>query len=190
MTPADGSGRADRPLDQLAQIIAASLYTTNFDPSTFDPTTFDSGGFDTGDPGDVAAPTHWPSLPSADAAAEWDELRAWVEALQGRFAHLDHHVVPRCWWRHNDHVEALAALRDHERSSFAPTAPATAPLDWFRALRDIAALLKTWTADLGCGAAHTEPPTPLRAVDDGEWDRFVTGDVARRAEAEIDQAAQ
>ena len=190
MTPGERSGGADRPLDQLAQIIAASLDTTNFDPSTFDPTTFDSRGFDGGDPADVAAPTHWPSVPSADAAAEWDELRAWVEALQGRFAHLDHHVIPRCWWRHNDHVEALSALRDHERSSFAPTAPATASLDWFRALRDIAALLKTWTADLGCGATHTAPPTPLRAVDDGEWDRFVAGDVVRRGDAEIDQAAQ
>ena len=190
MTPGERSGGADRPLDQLAQIIAASLDTTNFDPSTFDPTTFDSRGFDGGDPADIAAPTHWPSLPSADAATEWDELRAWVEALQGRFVHLDHHVIPRCWWRHNDHVEALAALRDHERSSFAPTAPATASLDWFRALRDIAALLKSWTADLGCGATHTDAPTPLRAVDDGEWDRFVTGDVARRGGAEIDQAAQ
>jgi len=185
MTAADGNGGADRPLDQLAQIIAASL-----DTATLDDSTFDGRGFATGDPADVAAPTHWPSLPSADAAAEWDELRAWVEAVQDRFAHFDHHIVPRCWWRHNDHVEALSALRDHERSSFAPTAPATAPLDWFRALRDIAALLKTWTADLGCGATHTDPPTPLRAVDNGEWDRFVTGDIARRAEAEIDQAAQ
>jgi hypothetical protein len=185
MTPADGNGGADHPLDQLAQIIAASL-----GPATFDPTIADTRGFDTGDPADVAAPTHWPSLPSVDAAAEWGELRAWVETLQGRFVHLDHHVVPRCWWRHNDHVEALSALRDHERSSFAPTAPASAPLDWFRALRDIAALLKAWTADLGCGATHTSLPTPLRAFDDGEWDRFVTADVARRAEAEIDLAAQ
>lgn len=190
MTQGEYRGSGGRPLDQLAQIIAASLDPTGFDHGTLDDSTFDSGGFDAGDLGDVAAPTHWPSVPSADAAAEWDELRAWVEALKGRFAHLDHHVIPRCWWAHNDHVEALSALRDHERSSFAPTAPATAPADWFRALRDIAALLKAWTADLGCGPTHTDPPTPLRAVDDSEWDRFVTGDVARRAEAEIDQAAQ
>ena len=180
MTPGDDTGGADHPLDQLAQIIAAS----------FDPTTFDSHGFDTGDLGDVAAPTHWPSLPSADTAAEWAELRAWVESLQGRFGHLDHHVIPRCWWRHSDHVEALAALRDHERSSFGPNAPATAPADWFRALRDITALLKAWTADLGCGPTHTDPPVTLRATDSGEWDRFVTADVARRVDAEIDQAAQ
>lgn len=173
------------PLDQLAQIIG-----DRFGPSPFDNTHQDgSDEFDSAEFGDVPAPTHWPSLPSADAAAEWEELRAWVEDLQGRFGHLDHHVIPRCWWRHNDHVEALAALRDHEQSSFASTAPATAPVDWFRALRDITAMLKAWTADLGCGATHTEAPAPLRAVDSREWDRFVAADVARRSAEEIDQAA-
>ncbi len=176
----DDTGDADNPLDQLAQIIGDSI----------DPTTFGNAGFDAGDYGEVPAPTHWPSLPSADTATEWNGLRIWVEALQSRFAHLDHHAIPRCWWRHNEHVEALAALRDHEHSSFASTAPATAPLDWFRALRDITALLKTWTADLGCGASHTNPPTPLRATGSDGWGRFVTADIARRVETEIDQAAQ
>ena len=175
MTATDGTGDANHPLDPLAHLLGDDL---------------DTGVFDSGDFADVPAPTHWPSLPSADAPAEWNQLRAWVEQLQRRFAHLDHHVIPRCWWRHNDHVEALAALRDHERSSYAPTAPATAPADWFRALRDITALLKTRTADLGCGTAHTTPPTPLRPVDDRDWDRFVTTDMDRRADAEIGRAAQ
>ncbi len=179
MRPGDETGEAN-PLDQIGHLIG----------NGYDGSAFDSRGFDAGDIADVPAPTHWPSLPSADAAAEWNELRAWVETLQGRFAHLDHHVIPRCWWLHNDHVEALAALRDHEHSSFAPSAPATAPVDWFRAVRDITALLKAWTADLGCGATHTDSPTRLRATDSGEWDRFVTADVTRRIEAEIDRAAQ
>lgn len=100
------------------------------------------------DYGDIATPTSWPRV-RADAAGEWQELAAWVERLCRRFAHLDYHVVPRCWWRHNDHVEALVALRDHERASFADTAPATAPVDWFRAMRDMAALLRAWTGDGG-----------------------------------------
>lgn len=138
---------------------------------------------------DIPAPTHWPSVPAADAAAEWEELAAWVEALRGRFAHLDHHVIPRCWWRHNEHVEALCALRDHERSSFSGTAPATAPLDWLRALRDVASLLKAWTAEVGCAASHQEPPIPLRAMDRTEWERHVGDDVHRRNEREIERAA-
>lgn len=139
---------------------------------------------------DIPTPTYWPALPATDTADEWEQLRAWVENLCWRFAHLDHHVIPRCWWRHNEHVEALAALRDHERSSYSDTAPATAPLDWFRALRDIAALLRAWTAELGCATTHQNPAATLRAVDGGEWERFVEADVERRQQREIDAAAR
>ncbi|MGH9074054.1 MAG: hypothetical protein ACRDZQ_08015 [Acidimicrobiales bacterium] len=90
---------------------------------------------------------------------------------------------------HNEHVEALVALRDHERSSFSDTAPATAPVDWFRALRDVAALLRAWTAEGGCGASHQAPPAVIRPVGTGEWDRFVEADVAARQAAEIEAAA-
>ncbi|MHB1740503.1 MAG: hypothetical protein ACYCXA_13715 [Actinomycetes bacterium] len=144
--------------------------------------------YDDGELADVPAPTHWPAIPAGDAATEWEALAAWVETLCARFAHLDHHVIPRCWWHHNEHVEALAALRDHERSSFAATAPATAALDWLRAVRDVATLLKAWTTEAGCGTAHQDPPVPLRSVDRVEWERHVQGDVRRRLEREIDQA--
>jgi hypothetical protein len=164
----DEPGARD-PLDELRQIIG--------DP------------YDGGDFADVPAPTQWPALPAADAQAQWEELRNWVEALQARFAHLDHHVIPRCWWRHNEHVEALVALKDHERSSFSDTAPATAPVDWLRALRDVASLLKAWTAEVGCGAAHQDPPVALRSIDREEWNRHVEADVLRRQQHEIDAAA-
>jgi len=52
-------------------------------------------------------------------------------------------IIPAFWWRHNEHVEALVALRDHHHASFGDTAPATAPVDWFRALRDITVLLRS-----------------------------------------------
>jgi hypothetical protein len=139
---------------------------------------------------DIPTPTYWPALPATDTTDEWEQLRAWVENLCGRFAHLDHHAIPRCWWRHNEHVEALAALRDHERSSYSDTAPATAPLDWFRALRDVATLLRAWTAELGCATTHQNPPAILRAVDDSEWERFVEADIERRQQTEIDDATR
>jgi hypothetical protein len=135
---------------------------------------------------ELPAATHWPSIPATDAMAEWEALGEWVQGLQDRFAHLDHHVIPHCWWRHNEHVEALSALRDHERSSFSDTAPATAPLDWFRALRDIALLLRTWTKELACGATHQEPPSRLRPPANEEFRRWVQDDVRRRSAAEIE----
>ena len=63
----------------------------------------------------------------------------------------------------------LAALRDHERSSFEGTAPATAPVEWFRALRDITSLFRAWTGELACGASRYSSPAALRPVRDDEW---------------------
>ncbi len=122
--------------------------------------------------------------------SEWEELRGWVEELCQRFAHLDHHVIPRCWWRHNEHVEALAALRDHERSSFSDTAPATAPVDWFRALRDISRCCAPGRQS----SAAVRPTRALsrssRPVERDEWQSFVTADTAARQAKEIEQAAR
>lgn len=129
---------------------------------------------------DIPSATHWPSVPARTAANEWDQLRRWVEGLQQRFAHLDHHVIPPCWWRHNEHVEALSALRDHERVSYLASAPATAPVEWMRALRDIAALLRSWTAESPCGASHQESPMRLRRSRTDGWADHVAADVERR----------
>jgi hypothetical protein len=137
--------------------------------------------FDMDEIEDVPAATHWPSIVPADVPDHWDDIRAWVEQLQARFAHLDHHVIPRCWWQHNEHVEALSALRDHEIVSFAETAPATAPVDWFRAFRDITALLRSWTGELSCGADHkASPAAPPSAPGGEEWEAFVQADLEHR----------
>jgi hypothetical protein len=137
-------------------------------------------------PEDIPAATHWPSLDRDKAAREWEELRGWVAHLRRRFESLDHHVIPYCWWRHNGHVEVLVALRDHERVSFAELAPATAPLDWLRALRDTAALLRSWTGDLPCGAVHQPPITQSAPFDREEWSRHVAADLADRPQTQAD----
>ncbi len=136
--------------------------------------------FDVDDVDYVPAATHWPDIAAAEVPEHWEELRAWVERLQGRFAHLDHHVIPRCWWRHNKHVEALSAVRDHELVSFAETAPATAPVDWSRAMRDITALLRAWTSELSCGVEHKDSLVSPTAPSEAAWDEFVQADVERR----------
>jgi len=86
---------------------------------------------------EIAGPFHWPNLSADEAAREWPALRSWVERLMERFPHLDHHVIPRCWFLHNGHVEALVALRDQERVNYGETAPGTAAVDWHRAFRDV-----------------------------------------------------
>jgi hypothetical protein len=86
--------------------------------------------------GQLAGPLHWPSLSGDEAAHAWTDLRAWVDQLVVRFA-IEVRVIPPCWQQHNGMVEALSALRDHERASYADTASPTAAVDWFRALREI-----------------------------------------------------
>ena len=80
-------------------------------------------------------------------------------------------------------------MRDHECSSFAETAPATAPLDWFRALRDVTVLLRAWTGELSCGAAHSHPPNYSIPPLEEEWEHFVKADVENRQQAEIDRSS-
>ena len=109
--------------------------------------------------------------------------------LKVRFDSVDHHVVPDCWWRHNEHVEALAALRDHERASFSDMAPATAPVDWFRAFRDITALLRGWTGLSGCGGTHTSLPAAYRPDDEEAFAEYVRADVEARERAATEGAA-
>ena len=41
----------------------------------------------------LGSPVRWPDLPAVDAAYEWRQLRAYVEELVVRFAHLDHTVI-------------------------------------------------------------------------------------------------
>jgi hypothetical protein len=137
---------------------------------------------------ETSGPVYWPDLSVVEAGREWNDLRTWVEELLVRFPHLDHHVIPRCWFLHNGHVEALVALRDHERVNFGETAPATAAVDWHRAFRDIEARLRDWTGQLACGATH-EPRAPQRRfVDEDVWDQFVGEDVRRRDHQAINHA--
>jgi hypothetical protein len=137
---------------------------------------------------ELTGPTHWPNLSANEAAGEWGALCTWVEHLMARFSHLDHHVIPRCWFRHNGHVEALSALRDQERVNYGETAPGTAAVDWHRAFREIEARLREWTAQLACGATHEPRSRQAQPTTSGEWDGFVEEDVASRNARAIDDA--
>ncbi len=122
--------------------------------------------------GELASPVHWPSLTDQERESRTDELRDWVGQLVARFA-LDIRVIPPCWLRHNGMVETLSALRDHERASYANSAPATAAVDWLRALRDVESLLRDLAGKTQCTAqihrpelpraAHLVEPTPTEA---------------------------
>jgi len=79
-----------------------------------DPLAFDADPFEKAF-GQLAGPLHWPTLSRDEAVHAFADLRVWVDQLVDRFA-IEVRVIPPCWQQHNGMVEALSALRDHERS--------------------------------------------------------------------------
>jgi hypothetical protein len=127
----------------------------------------------------LKGPLFWPEVPAAEAAAEREELRAWVNRLVTRYD-LDSHVVPGSWYRHNHLVEALVALRDYERGSFSATAPATAAVEWHRAFRDIESRLRAWTAELRCDNGHHTAHDTVRVMPEDDWEAWITTERSTR----------
>jgi hypothetical protein len=118
-------------------------------------------------------PLHWPSLGPFAAESAWAELLSWVDELRTRYRGLDSYVVPGCWYQHEALVMTLQSLKDHERVAYGPDAPGTAATDWHRALRDLTAMLRQFSADLRCGHG------PEDAVNE-QVEQFVERDIARR----------
>ena len=121
--------------------------------------------------GQLRGPIHWPSLTVQEAASRMSELRDWVSLLVTRFG-LEPRTVPPCWARHPAMVEILSALRDHERASYADTAPPTAAVDWLRALRDAQLLLAETGARTQCTVHEhrNQAVPPWAASNPGDLD--------------------
>jgi len=141
-----------------------------------------------GEPLDLPEPTFWPDVPLADLADELASLRAWVEDLVRRYPHLDVHVVPPCWYRHPSHIEALVALRDHERVSFSITSPATSPAGWQVTLGQIEARLRVYTDSAGCLSAHREQISPLVPPSEDDWAAWVDAEVERSRQKSVEKS--
>jgi hypothetical protein len=138
------------------------------------------------DEGMFEGPLYWPSIPAADIEQEFRELRAWVQGLLERFEHLDHTVIPTCWWRHNSHVEALQALRDHERISYSESSPAQAATHWHREFHFVEMRLREWTSGYACSKDEHRPGfRSIPPIDQAEWTSYLAGERRRREDAEL-----
>lgn len=99
--------------------------------------------------GELDGPTHLPSLTTSERDHAMARLREWVTLLVRRFA-IEPRVIPPCWEKHNGMIEALLALKDHERACYAQSASPTAAVEWFHAYREIEARLMSLGAATQC----------------------------------------
>jgi hypothetical protein len=139
----------------------------------------DGGDFD-----EFEGPIYWPTREREQAEFDWPALAAWVHRLRARFPHMTARI-PDCWYRHNDLVEALLALRDHERVSYSSTAPASAAVEWHRAFRDMEARWDTWIKRFSCtvpGKGHATPDNDVHETD-AEFANFMKDDLSHRRTA-------
>lgn len=111
--------------------------------------------------GQLDGPVHLPSLTAPERERAMAQLREWVPLLVRRFA-IEPRVIPPCWERHNGTIEALLALKDHERACYAESAPPTAAVEWFHAYREIEARLTSLGALTQC-TVHEHRPSHLQA---------------------------
>lgn len=141
------------------------------------------------DEGIFQGPLHWPEVPATDIDVELRDLYTWVQGLLERFEHLDHKVIPPCWWLHNGHVEALAALRDAERSAYTDASPGTAATSWHRDFQLIEARLREWTAAYGCTAKEHRARVTIKASGAGpgtpEWETHIAAERQLRERREL-----
>jgi hypothetical protein len=132
-------------------------------------------------------PIYWPTREAERAEWDWPALAQWVNRLRARFPNMTARI-PDCWYRHNDLVEALLALRDHERLSYASTAPASAAVEWHRAFRDMEGRWDTWIRRFTCvvpGRGHES--LSLDSTTPDGFAEFVTDDLHHRIARERSQ---
>lgn len=141
------------------------------------------------DEGLFQGPLHWPQIPAADISTELRDLYGWVQGLLQRFEHLDHKVIPPCWWQHNGHVEALQALRDSEHSAYTDASPGGAAVSWHRDLQLIEARLREWTAFYGCTAKEHKARSIVKISDAApgtpEWEAHLASERQTRERREL-----
>jgi len=144
----------------------------------------DGGDFD-----EFEGPVYWPTRDPEQAEFDWPSLAEWVHRLRARFPHMTARL-PDCWYRHNDLVEALLALRDHERISYSSTAPASAAVEWHRAFRDMEARWDAWIKRFTCtvpGKGHS--PAEADPPDSGMgFAEFTEADLVRRRLANAERS--
>lgn len=127
----------------------------------------------------------WPDLTAQEARSAWETLTTWMrEVLVVRYPDVGR-VLPPCWFRHADALDALTVLYTTWLGAYRdPAAPPTTAAVWRNqwlpaGIAQLKAALRScdWTS-------HRDERGHLDNTDrcfDDELARFIANDIARRA---------
>lgn len=118
--------------------------------------------------------TRWRDMPDEDAAAAWDELRAFVEWIVTRYELTDN-IIPPCWYRHGPLVEELSALRAAWDASFVvETDGGLGPIGWHERFALAQQRFKEhYRGECKRGSGgHVETPVVKLEISDDDWNKW------------------
>jgi hypothetical protein len=153
---------------------------------------------------DPVVPVNWNTLDADRAEQEWWQLDAFVYWLRDDFG-LTPQELPPLWHRHTELVWELSALRTSWLAAHTEDAHPGSPLMWLRDLGDSRRRLRDWVQRCGTTLTEDRPtrrttwpgeqsatsPAPVAVTDRAaDFAVFVTDDVARRRQIEVEAQAE
>lgn len=153
---------------------------------------------------DPVMPVNWNTLDTERAEQEWWQLDAFVYWLRDDFG-LTPQELPPLWHRHTELVWELSALRTSWLAAHTEDAHPGSPLMWLRDLGESRRRLRDWVQRCGTTLTEDRPtrrttwpgehasksPAPVAVTDRAaDFAVFVTDDVARRRQIEVEAQAE
>lgn len=102
-------------------------------------------------------PINWFLLTANEAYAQWHALDHWVKRLLRDSYGLPPTVVPPFWYRHDELVWELSALRQHWLNSYDPEGSPSGPSGWHRDFADSRNRLREWVSTCGTRLDRDRP---------------------------------
>lgn len=104
--------------------------------------------------------SEWHAMNEPEHVLAWEQLRAWVTWLTGRYRLTLEDRLPQCWPQHPELIEELWALRAWRAEAYGPEGSGQSAVYWHQALVTFLTHVSSWWAG-GCRAGHAAPDTGL-----------------------------
>src|SRR5579871_6438749 len=117
---------------------------------------------------DGARLPEWHAMNEPEYVLAWEQLRAWVSWLAGRYRLPLEDRLPQCWAQHPELIEELWALRAWRLEAYGTDGSGQSAVYWHQALVTFLTHVSAWWAG-GCRAGHQNPNTDVAPDQSRTW---------------------